>query len=182
MAMAYPSFEEWKESLSPEVRARVEQQIAELRQLGDHEPEQTVRSEVSENFPQRAKFLFLRKLWSDAIEPWRLHVTNWVKQHMNSEKEDPGGYFADAGAAIHRMKAAGISDEDLASLARMVAYETAFSIAYALDYGCDDKAKHMPGWCLYETDPSGNSTGRDMSALHESILSADPSGLEGRVR
>jgi hypothetical protein len=65
----------------------------------------------------------------------------------------------------------------------MIAYETAFSIVWILDYGCDEGApKHMPGWGLFETDEEGDSTGRDMDGLHESILSADPSGREGRAR
>jgi hypothetical protein len=161
----------------------VEAQVEELRQLGDSEPELTVRSEVSENFPQRAKFLLLRRIWSDAIEPWRGRVADWIARHIKFDDDDPDGYFADAGAALKRMKRAGISEQDIASVARMVAYETAFSVAYLMDYGCDEEApKHMPGWGLFETDQNGDSTGRDMNGLHESILGADPSGLEGRVR
>jgi hypothetical protein len=181
--MAYPTFDEWKASLSAELRATVEQQVEELRRLGDSEPELTVRSEVSENFPQRAKFLLLRRIWSDAIEPWRTLAADWIGRHIKFEEDDPNGYFADAGAALKRMKEAGISEDDIASVARMVAYETAFSVTYLLDYGCDEDApKHMPGWGLFETDEKGDSTGRDMDGLHESILSADPSGREGRVR
>jgi hypothetical protein len=54
----------------------------------------------------------------------------------------------------------GVSRSDLCVVARMVAYEAAFGVLYALD------------------DPG---IGRDGSGmLHESLLSADPSGLEGR--
>ncbi|SRR5216117_2550484 len=183
MAMAYPSYEEWKGSLTPEVRATVEEQVEEMRRLGYDEPELTVRSEVSENFPQRAKFLLLRKIWSDAIDAWRDGVSNWIARYLKFQKEDPDGCFSDAGAALRRMRDVGVSETDIASVARMVAYETAFSVVYMLDYGRNEHApKHMPGWGLFETNQNGDSTGRDMDGLHESILSADPSGREGRVR
>ncbi|OWK37812.1 hypothetical protein FRUB_06932 [Fimbriiglobus ruber] len=72
----------------------------------------------------------------------------------------PSGSFADAGHAISRLLAAGADRGDLAAVARAIAYETAFSLLYMLDDpGVDGGAVFM---------------------LHESLLSADPSGREGR--
>lgn len=181
--MSYPSFDQWKASLSSDVRRLVERQVDELRQMGCPDPEITVRSEVSENFPQRATFLLLRKLWIEAIDSWRDSAACLNVARAGFDDSSPDGHFADGKAALEKMKAAGVPDEQISSFARMVAYETAFTIAYALDYGCDEGAPaHMPGWAVFETDREGNSTGRRMGGIHESILTADPSGREGRVR
>ena len=72
----------------------------------------------------------------------------------------PEAPFASVGPAIERMLAAGVSRHDICLLRRGTAYEAVFATLYALDDpGVDDG---------------------DFLMLHEDLLSADPSGLEGR--
>jgi hypothetical protein len=76
-------------------------------------------------------------------------------------KRDPDGPFGDTGAAIERLLAVGASRRDLRLVLRNAAYEAAFGTLYAL------------------SDP-GPEEGDDVSTFYESLLTADPSGMEGR--
>jgi hypothetical protein len=73
---------------------------------------------------------------------------------------DPDSPFADIGPIVARLLALGASRRDLSLLLRFAAYEEAFSVVSLLeDPGLDEE---------------------QMDGLHENILGADPSGLEGR--
>jgi hypothetical protein len=62
----------------------------------------------------------------------------------------------------------------------MVAYESMFAVLERIDEGCDPEVgDDLPGWLLVETDAEGEPTQRQIG-LHESFLSLDPSGREGR--
>ena len=75
-------------------------------------------------------------------------------------KRDPDGPFGDTGAAIERLLAADVSRRDLRFVLRHAAYEAVFGTLYSLsDPGAEDD---------------------DVGALYEGLLSADPSGMEGR--
>lgn len=103
---------------------------------------------------------FLRAVWEREIDSWA-HGT-WVDAMTAEAQARPDGSFADAGRAVARLLAAGVDRGDLAAVARAVAYETVFSLLYMLDDpGVDGGAVFM---------------------LHESLLSADPSGREGRPK
>lgn len=102
---------------------------------------------------------FLQHLWTAIINPVFRDAT--LDNIINSCRRDPDGAFADAGPAIERMLAAGISRRDLRLVLRLVAYEAVFGTLYSLS---------EPG--LDEDD--------DASTLYEELLMADPSGLEGR--
>jgi hypothetical protein len=70
------------------------------------------------------------------------------------------GPFGDTGAAIERLLAAGVSRRDLRFVLRHAAYEAVFGTLYSLsDPGAEDD---------------------DVGTLYEGLLSADPSGMEGR--
>jgi hypothetical protein len=73
---------------------------------------------------------------------------------------DPDQPFGDTGPAIARMLAAGASKSDLALVLRYVAYGAVFDTLY----------------CIEDPDVDKN----DLEGLHEYLLSADPSGREGR--
>jgi hypothetical protein len=76
-------------------------------------------------------------------------------------KRSPDRPFGDTGAAIERLLAAGVSRRDLGLVLRSAAYEAVFGTLYAL------------------SDP-GTEEVDNVGALYESLLSADPSGMEGR--
>lgn len=99
----------------------------------------------------------LQQLWSDinaAMEE------RWIDGCIRHSEQHPDAPFADTGAALQRLLALGADRRDLALLWRQASYETAFGTLYLMgDTGIDLA---------------------DFRGLHESILSADPSGLEGR--
>lgn len=76
-------------------------------------------------------------------------------------RRDPDGPFGDTGAAIERLLAAGASRRDLRLVLRGAAYEAVFGTLYALG------------------DP-GLEGDDDAGTLYEELLTADPSGMEGR--
>lgn len=76
-------------------------------------------------------------------------------------KRSPDGPFGDTGAAIERLLAAGVSRRDLGFVLRNVAYEAVFGTLYSL------------------SDP-GAEEDDDVGTLYEELLTADPSGMEGR--
>lgn len=99
------------------------------------------------------------KLWLDVIDGWR--NPKWVSHAIGNRRAGRDEPFADARQAIGRMLKAGASSEDLCELARFIAYETTFSVL--MELGCTG---------LKPTE---------IEALHEELLSADPSGNEGRT-
>ena len=101
---------------------------------------------------------FFDHLWRDVInrqlDPGGLH------RIVDSSKRRPDDPFADTGPAIERLLALGASERDICLIQRHAAYEAVFQTLYALDDpGVDDG---------------------DVFMLHESLLTADPSGREGR--
>src|SRR5215475_7682218 len=78
-------------------------------------------------------------------------------------KQRPDEPFADAGAAIERILAAGAARRDLCLVVRYATYR-----------GILDT--------LYEIDPVGAGVDcKDLVGLSELLLSADPSGMDGRT-
>src|SRR5262245_15070992 len=102
---------------------------------------------------------FLRHLWTEKINP--VFRDSALDNIVSNCKRDPDGAFSDAGPAIERMLAAGISRRDLRLVLRLVRYEGVFGALYSLS---------EPG--LDHDD--------DASTLYEELLMADPSGMEGR--
>lgn len=177
----YPGFEDWLAALPEDERQKALDLVRALKELGAQDAEGWARSEVSENIPQLTRFLLLRRIWPDFINIWSFKTEEWVHRQIAAAEKSPNGHFADAGAALKRMVEAGVAANDIASLVRMVAYETAFNVMHLIDEGHDAEASEQsPGWILMETNTSGEITGRDVGGLHESLLTMDPSGREGR--
>ncbi len=164
MARHYPTYEEWFNDLSDEKREKTLALVEKFRAHGCDNPESWARSEIGENIAQYARFLFLRKIWTEYLS--KLHTSKVIR------------------GALDRMKAAGISseditklDEDISKLVRNVAHSTAFYVINRIDEGKDrDADAHAPGWKLIETDSMGNLTGREVGGLHESLDSLKPDG------
>ena len=101
---------------------------------------------------------FLRQLWDEVINP--IMQEHWIDNAMAASAKSPNAPFADLGPALQRLLAQGADRRDLSLIARHAAYEAAFGTLYSLgDPGVDEE---------------------EAESLHESLLSADPSGLEGR--
>lgn len=81
-----------------------------------------------------------------------------LDQVMARGKQLPNEPFADAGPAIERILAAGADRRDLRLVLRWAAYGAVFDT-------------------LYEIEGLGSG---DLDGIHELLLNADPSGMEGR--
>jgi hypothetical protein len=101
---------------------------------------------------------FLKEMWHGIINP--AMQEHWIDNIIRESEKDPNAPFADLGPALKRLLAAGADRRDLSLIARHAAYEAVFGTLYALsDPGVDDNNVEM---------------------MHESLLTADPSGKEGR--
>jgi hypothetical protein len=100
----------------------------------------------------------LDHLWKEVINA---HLRDEALDNIvRNCKRDPDGPFGDTGAAMERLLAAGVSRRDLHLVLRHAAYEAVFGTLYSLgDPGAEDD---------------------DVGTLYEGLLSADPSGMEGR--
>jgi hypothetical protein len=132
-----------------------------MTELGAPDPAAWARSEINDNIPQQARYLFLRNIWPQFIDRY---ADEKVIRRI---------------PATARLLDAGASMADLALALRSVAYETAFAVVDRVDEGWDpDAPGDSPGWRLMETDAE-RLTGRAVVGLHESLLSLDPSGRQG---
>ncbi len=97
-------------------------------------------------------------LWTEVINP---HLrTEALPARIARCRARPNDPFADSGPALERLIAAGADPRDIGLLMREAAYNGVFSTLYAIgDPGVD---------------------GDDVFMLHEELLMADPSGMEGR--
>ena len=179
--MNNPTYDRWFATLSAAQQAKASELVSILRALNADDPESWAQSEISEDIPQLARFLALRRIWPEYINSWIRDPGRWVTQSVNGAGKNPQGDFADAGAALGRMMERGVSPADIASVARMVAYETAFAVLNHIDEGYDPGApEDGPGWLLVETGADGRTTGRHIRGLHKSLFAMDPSARDGQ--
>jgi len=101
---------------------------------------------------------FLDHLWRQVINA-NLDLSSLHSAIAGSQLK-PNEPFADTGRAIDRLLAAGVQPKDICLIRRDAAYRAVFQTLYALgDPGVEDD---------------------DIFMLHESLLTSDPSGMEGR--
>lgn len=148
---------EWNSQTLTELTSR-------FQSLGADEPEGWASSELGENFPQTARFLFLRALW----------------RRLEEQLEEVDG-------AVNRVLVAGGSRQDIRRALASSLYSVAFDFAYLLDEPdgrghstepYTDVAEDEPRWVLMEASPDGDVTGRVVGGLHESLLEMAPGGEE----
>jgi hypothetical protein len=173
------TFDEWLAALPNPDREKAEELRRKLHALGAADPESWVRSEISEDLAQFARYLVLRGVWPDQIDIWARAPEEWIGR-LTRTSDKPDRYFSEAGQALSKALAAGVSVGDLGAIARVIAYETAFGVLNRVDEGYDPTGgDDAPGWALMETDADGIPTGRSVGGLHEDLLSMDPMGRRG---
>jgi hypothetical protein len=109
----------------------------------------------------------LQRLWSrinSHVTPYHIGQAlvreDELDRIVEDSKQHPRQPFADAGAAIERILAAGARRRDVCLLLRYAAYGAVFDT-------------------LCEIEGAGMDC-KEFIGLHEYLLSADPSGMEGR--
>jgi hypothetical protein len=153
-----------------------------FKALGANNPEQWAESQVKEGIPQYARFVFLKTAWNAVVSEGSDHwIDNLIKQYERKPNDPCSG----AGAALKRMLAAGISRQDITDIVRVMQSETLFALCYQLS---DSSAVEYPSdalpqvhWALTQVTEEGEHIA-EISSLHESVLSLDPTGREMRPR
>ncbi|HEX6368703.1 MAG TPA: hypothetical protein VF006_07220 [Longimicrobium sp.] len=182
--------------LSPEDRKRAESLAERFSELGAGDPEAWAVSEVEEDIPQLARFIFLRRLWRGAWQ-WKQPPEDWFAEvepdelpvdeedddeptlvsasHDDVGDDDAEPPFWAAQQAVQRILAAGVDPEDLKEVARAIFLHTAFDAVQTVDEGHDPQVgEGMPGWLLTEVGGDLVLTGRVIPDLHEDLLTTEP--------
>ncbi len=145
-----------------------------LTELRVPEAESVAEAFGAGDVDELARTLLLNQLWVSVIDSRRDDAGRWIDDML--DVGDRPAAFSDGAAALRRILDAGARREDVALLARALAYETTFSVLYGLNGGLPDPDVDDL-WELIEDD--FQLEGSSAEGLHESLLSADPSGREG---
>jgi hypothetical protein len=151
--------------------------------LGASPPESWARSEVEENIPQLAIFLFLRAAWKCVVpdnDPSWIHEARMPPEHPNA----PG---AGLGPALDRLIAKGADLRDINAVVRNMQYALLFNLCRLTEdwtQGREDLPRvsaelDSVRWALFEIDEEQRPL-RKIACIHESVLSMDPTGREMR--
>lgn len=140
--------------------------------LGARNPEQWAKSQLDENIPQLARFLFLRQAWKLVVSP---DDRTWMQ--ANTDSSNPGSAIT---AALQRLREKGASEEDLTTVVRVMQWRLLSAFCYLLDDpgNLEDEVGDV-AWRLFEVDKNGKPIAA-ISGLHESVLETEPSGREMR--
>jgi len=170
--------QEWYESLDDKTRKTADQKIEILKQFNADDPLGWVSSEMRENIPQVARFLFLHRVRSEVLNGYLPFA---LPESMDFEKSLPPLKRLQVGEeAFTRLIASGVNREDLVRIARAAACSAAFNFVEVLDgISCsdNDNAVDSPNWALMEIvkeNDKQESTGRILGGLHESIWGLYP--------
>lgn len=108
--------------------------------------------------PMAGQSEFLEQLWHRYINFYT--DESWIDQEISMCTKYPNAPFGDFGPLLQELLDLGATRRQLGLFARANAYAAVFGTLYAIENA--------------ELEPD------DLQGLHEGILSADPSGLEGR--
>jgi hypothetical protein len=144
---------------------------------GAKNPASWARSELQGKIPQLARFMFLRQAWRRVVSE---DDTAWIDTSIAASRHDSEAPGASLGPALERCLANGGSREDLLQVARIAQWQLLHAICYLLsDPSIEEPELQHVAWALVEVDPEGRP-GREICALHESVLETDPTGREMR--
>lgn len=144
---------------------RIEELTRRLTEAGASYPDPAwlAQYEVDNDSPVLAEHLLLRSLWNEIILPYRRNA--WV----TGEHDGP----------VSRMRACGVSDDDISRLAAVVALDSILLTLQRIDLGYDEFENPYPGWQLMETGaPDGELTGRPIEGLLDNFLIKEPAAAE----
>lgn len=162
--------QEWLESLHKrKERAKADHLIEILEQFGAEDPISWVHSEMTEDMPQVATFLFLHEVRTKFVNATINRTLENEEPNLHPAKVEERGT-----AAFDRLIAAGANAEDLELFARGVASSTAENFILMLDGGEEsvtDELEDAPHWILAEIDADDEDdlSGRVLDSLHENF-------------
>ena len=146
-----------------------EAELTELfRKLGARDPAGWAHSQVTEDKPQLARFLFLRQAWGLVVSE---DDRSWIENALATKPAGPGGAIV---PALKRLLGAGASEQDLTDVVRVMQQNLLFNICYLLsDPGDVEPEVRDINWALFLVDE--NLEPIDMvGGLHESVFETEP--------
>jgi hypothetical protein len=150
--------------------ANTESLRSKLESLGVPDAKDVAAAFASGDKGQLLRALVLRQIWIWEIDAWRDKPG-----HLR------GALTGDAASGLERILATGADPEDVSRVARAVAHATAFGVLYAaLNLGTSDSDADSVWDLVSELADDERRAFDALWALHESLLSADPSGREGQ--
>jgi hypothetical protein len=155
---------------------RVDELTELFRKLGARNPADWASSQLTENLPQLARFLFLREAWKLVV---RDGDASWIKARLRDDPEGPGGEIS---PALKRLLAAGAAESDLTAVVRTMQWRLLFGLCQLLDDpGSLEQEVREVAWRLFQVDEDDQPIVA-IGGLHESVLETDPTGREMRPR
>jgi hypothetical protein len=144
---------------SPDETGRVRKLAERFGKLGVADPNAWARSEVEEDIPQLATFVFLRELWKLIVPVGEIRALN--------------KFGRGRGGALRRLKEQGVDLADVLLIVREAQADIVRQIALLLDQ-VDDLEPDWQDvrWRLYELD-GDDGPARPMDGLHESVDDGD---------
>jgi hypothetical protein len=150
-----------------------------FEKLGARDPEAWAESQLDEDIPQLARFLFLRQAWRSVVDE---SDSSWIANAIASAESKPQAPYAGVGHALRQLRDRGATDAELTDLVRGMQAELLFQLCYLLeDPGDVEPEVADVAWCLVQVDDDGNVLA-NIEGLHESVLETDPTGHEMRPR
>jgi hypothetical protein len=152
-------------------------ELTELfRKLGARNPADWASSQVNENLPQLARFVFLREAWKLVVGD---DDASWIEARIGDAPTSPGGEISEA---LKRLRAVGAADSDLTIVVRTMQWRLLFGLCALLDDpGHLEEEVRDIAWRLFQVDDDYQPTAV-IGGLHESVLGTDPTGREMRRR
>jgi hypothetical protein len=158
--------------------AKIAELINLFRRLGARDAESWATSEIKENIPQLARFLFLRSAWKCVIDE---NNYEWIDEEIKVSSLRPNDPCAGIGLALQRLLKRGVEKQDINDVVRVKQYELLFRLLYMIDDPGDlEPELGETRWVLDEVNKDGERTGRIVQGMYESALSMDPTGREMR--
>jgi len=147
-----------------------------FQKLGARNPAGWAHSQLNEDLPQLARFLFLREAWKLVVAD---NDFTWIPARANDDPAGPGG---EIGPALQRLFAAGAAERDVTAVVRVMQWRLLFGLCHLLDDpGQLEEDVRNIAWRLFQVDENDQPVAK-MNSLHESVLETDPSGREMRPR
>jgi hypothetical protein len=156
-------------------------ELTELfRKLGAEDPELWASSQVEEGINQLGRFLFLRQAWRKIISE---DDQSWIQDNISQSEQYPGAPCSGIGPALRRLLDKGADPQDITDVVRIMQYQLLFRLCYLLgDPGdLEPEVEHI-AWALVQIDSDTGEIVDEICALHESVLSTDPTRREMRPR
>lgn len=154
-----------------------------FRRLGSTQPESLASSQVEENIPQLAQFIFLKQAWNEMILDEE-NPDDWIDDALRAGEEHGGPWLGGQSKAITGILAKGVTRQELATLVQCVQYGVVAKMCCQLEQAEGNpinvkESEEWPRvrWKLFQTDEAGNCVA-SLDGLHEYALCHDPTGKE----